>query len=412
MMPSTSVTLREHFGCIKSEYGDAAIIQAVATGHFNRRDEGLIREFIAERRGSAGISIGRANKITFTLISWRRFLPHFADLTMPDIYTGIEAMRAGKNLKGRPFKQNTQHDYIRILKQFLLWMIENEYTDLPEKKVRKVRTPPQDTMTKRAGDLLTPHEVQALVDACLTSRDRALILTLYEGGFRVGEIGQLRWGDLKVDSKGIAVNLDFKTGIPRYIRLVMSKKYLAEWRADYPRKITQDDLVFLNERGGPLTYAGVASQIRRIARRANLSKRLTPHIFRHSRITHLLREGMKESTLKLMMWGSISSEMLKTYAHLTGGDIDSEISRLYGLEEAGASAQFEKLEPIICPSCNLINPPGEDYCRNCMEPLTQEAIAEEESVQRFVLKNFSTLRRYLDKVERERGELRSLPCKQ
>jgi site-specific recombinase XerD len=186
---STSVQ-REHFVGIKSEYGDAAIIQAVATGHFNCRDEGLIREFIAARRESAGISIGRANKITFTLISWRRFLPHFAVLTIPDIYTGIEVMRAGKNLKGRSFKQNTQHDYIRILKQFLLWKVENEYIDLPEKKVKKIRTPPDDTMTKKAGDLLTPKEIQSLVNVCNTSRDRALILALYEGGFRVGEISK------------------------------------------------------------------------------------------------------------------------------------------------------------------------------------------------------------------------------
>jgi hypothetical protein len=43
-----------------------------------------------------------------------------------------------------------------------------------------------------------------------------------------------------------------------------------------------------------------------------------------------------------------------------------------------------------------------------MEPLTPEAIAEEATVQRFVLKNFSTFRKYLDKVEREYGELRSI----
>ncbi len=403
MMPSTSVTQREYFGCIKSEYGNSSIKQALAIGQITSHDEALLREFIAERRGSAGISAGRANKIAYTLLCWRRFLPPFADLTMADVYTGIEAMRNGKNQKGRPFMQNTQHDYVRILKQFLLWMIENEFTALPEKKVRKIHTPPQDTMTKKAGDLLTPQEVQVLVDACTTSRDRALILTLYEGGFRIGEIGQLKWGDLKVDSKGIAVNLDFKTGIPRYIRLVMSKKFIAEWRADYPGQVTPDAPVFLNEYGSLITYAAVAKQIRRIAHRAGLQKRITPHLFRHSRITHLLREGMKESTLKLMMWGSVSSEMLKTYAHLTGGDIDSEISRLYGLDTGKDSLEHIKLEPIVCPCCNLVNPPGEDYCRECMEPLTPEAIAEEESVQRFVLKNFSTLRRYLDKVELEQN---------
>lgn len=406
MMPSTSVTQREHFGCIKSEYGDTAIIQALATGQIDRQDEALLREFLAERRGSAGISTGRANKIAYTLIGWRRFLPPFTDLRMADVYAGIEGMRKGIHKRGRPFKQNTQYDYIRILKQFLLWMIESEYISLPEKKVRKIQTPPKDTMTKKAGDLLTTQEVQAMVDACRTSRDRALILTLYEGGFRVGEIGQLRWGDLKVDAKGIAVNLDFKTGIPRYIRLVMSKQFIAEWRADYPRPVTPDAPVFLTERDKPVTYGGLSSQIKRIAQRAGITKRITPHLFRHTRITHLLQEGMKESTLKMMMWGSVSSDMLKTYAHLTGLDIDTEISRLYGMEAGQGTTRYEKLEPVVCPSCNLVNPPGEDYCRTCMEPLTPKAIAEEESVQRFVLKNFSTFRKYLDKVEREQLEVK------
>lgn len=219
---------------------------------------------------------------------------------MADVYAGIEGMRNGIHKRGKPFKQNIQYDYIRILKQFLLWMIDSEYIALPEKKVRKIQTSPKDTMTKKAGDLLTSQEVQAMVDACRTSRDRALILTLYEGGFRVGEIGQLRWGDLKVGAKGIAVNLDFKTGIPRYIRLVMSKQFIAEWRADYPRPVTPDAPVFLTERDKPVTYGGLSSQIKRIAQRAGITKRITPHLFRHTRITHLLQEGMKESTLKMI----------------------------------------------------------------------------------------------------------------
>ncbi len=74
-------------------------------------------------------------------------------------------------------------------------MIENEYLDLPEKKIRRIKSPPRDTMTKRAADLLTPKEIQTLLDACIWSRDRALLMTLYEGGFRVGEIAQLTWGD-------------------------------------------------------------------------------------------------------------------------------------------------------------------------------------------------------------------------
>ncbi|HQK56533.1 MAG TPA: integrase, partial [Methanolinea sp.] len=60
----------------------------------------------------------------------------------------------------------------------------------------------------------------------------------------------------------------------------MAKEYLAEWKADYPGEVALDSPVFLNERRGPLTRAGVAMQIKRIAKRAQITKKITPHLFR------------------------------------------------------------------------------------------------------------------------------------
>lgn len=385
----------------KAIYGFSIIDHAVSLERITRQDAELLAEFLAERRAAAGISTRRTDKLSFTLVSWRRFLPPFRELTIGRIYTGIESLKQSNSLRGRPYKQNTIVDHVAILKQFLLWMIDNEYSDLPEKKVKAIKTPKKPTMTKTASQLLNPDEVQALVAACSTSRDRALIMTLYEGGFRLGEISQLTWGDLKSDERGIAMNVDFKTGIPRYIRIVMAKKYLAEWRGDYPVPVTPESPVFLNQQRHPVTWAGIAVQLRRIAKRAGITKHITPHLFRHSRITHLLQEGASETAVKLMMWGTINTKMLMTYAHLTGKDIDAEISRLYGLQDPKTDKERFRLEPILCPSCNLINPPGMDYCRNCMEALTPEACAEEESIRRFVLKNSTMLRRYLDRVEQE-----------
>ncbi|OPX67175.1 MAG: putative tyrosine recombinase XerC-like protein [Methanoregulaceae archaeon PtaB.Bin056] len=267
------------------------IDRAVSLDQITRQDADLLNEFLAERRAAAGISNRRTDKLAFTLLGWRRFLPPFHELTIGRVYSGIESLKQAESPRGRPYKQNTIVDHVAILKQFLLWMIDNEYSDLPEKKVRAIKTPRKPVMTKTASQLITPDEIRALVAACRSSRDRALLMTLYEGGFRLGEISQITWGDLKVDSKGIAVNIDFKTGIPRYIRLIMAQKYLAEWRGDYPLQITPESPVFVSEQRRPVTWAGVAVQIRKIAQRAGIKKHITPHLFRHSRITHLLQEG-------------------------------------------------------------------------------------------------------------------------
>ena len=93
-------------------------------------------------------------------------------------------------------------------------------------------------MTKTAGQMLTEDEVRAMIDACQTSRDRAIIATLYEGGFRVQELGTLTWAQVKFDDYGTVVNVDEKTGAPRYIRLVTATQYLIQWKNDFPFPVT------------------------------------------------------------------------------------------------------------------------------------------------------------------------------
>jgi len=402
-MPPSTLS-QDHFSTVKKGYANTILDRYVSTERITPDDAGLISEFLAERRAAGGISNGRVNKLTFTLVTWRRFIPPYSTLTIGTVYMGIDAIKNAKTPQGRPYKQNTLFDHVSILKQFLLWMIENEYSNLPEKKVKAIKSPRKDTITKTASQLLTPEEVKVLVKASRSSRDRAMIMTLYEGGFRPGEVCQLKWRDMKSDPNGIAVNVNFKTGITRYIRLVMAKKYISEWRADYPLPVTPESFVFLNEKRLPLTWNAMAVQINRIAKRAGMAKHLTPHLFRHSRITHLLREGASESVVKMMMWGSLNTDMLMTYAHLTGGDVDAEISRLYGLDTK-TGQKSARLEPRICPSCNLINPPGEDYCRGCMEALSIQAIADEDAIRRFVIKNPKAFRQFLDRIEEKEGYL-------
>jgi len=187
----------------------------------------------------------------------------------------------------------------------------------------------------------------------------------------------LRWRQISFDTRGAVVNVDEKTDRPRYVRLVMAAKPLATWRSDYYFDPTGNALVFLNARCKPFTRDAVARLLSRAARRAGVEKHVTPHIFRHSRITHLIREGVNESVIKLMMWGNINTDMFQTYAHLTGVDIDAEMLRTYGLSPE-PERQHRKLVPIQCQNCHAINPPGKIFCGDCGTPLTKEAAESRE----------------------------------
>jgi len=52
--------------------------------------------------------------------------------------------------------------------------------------------------------------------------------------------------------------------------------------------------------------------IKAAAKEAGITKNVTPHLFRHSRISHLLSEGMGETITKQICWGNQSTNMLKT----------------------------------------------------------------------------------------------------
>ena len=231
-MSTKEQTSPEYFSAIRSEYQDHSIDAGIASGLLTSQDAVLVREFLNERRSCANISTGRANKITYTLVGWRRFIGPFSGLAVLDIYAGIDALKRGKSHRGKPFKQNTLLDHVAILKQFIIWMIENNYSTIPEKKVHSIRNPKKNTLTKTAGDMLTPEEVLAILKACSRSADRAMISMLYEGGFRIGEVATLTWGALKFDERGVIVNLEFKTGIPRYVRLIANTELIKQWRAD------------------------------------------------------------------------------------------------------------------------------------------------------------------------------------
>jgi len=390
------------FHQIKADYPERSFARALKEGKITERDVTLVRSFIAELQSSRNTSTKRAYKITYTLVGWRRFIGPFEKNDMAALYAGIAALKSGRSKRGREFMKNTITDHMIILKQFYLWLIENEYVAIPEKKLKALKTPHHETMTKVASDLLTTEEITAMVGACTRSSDRAIIMMLYEGGFRIGEIGGMKWGDLTFDKWGVIANVNFKTGKPRYVRLIMSREALAKWKNDYPAKpVTNEMPVFITEHQTALTHGSVAMQLKRLAKRAGVQKHITPHIFRHSRITHLIKENVSESVIKLMMWGSLTTNMFQTYAHLTGKDIDNEMLRTYGITETetGEGMSELRIEPRQCPHCKLINGPMAEFCNSCGRSLTELATEAEDDIHDSILKNMNSLKRFIAKFE-------------
>ncbi len=387
-----------YFSAVRPEYSNNSLDTALTRGTITKADADTIREFLNERRSSANLSPGRVNKLTYTLVSWRRFINQFRELGIVDIYAGIEALKNGVSARNKPFKQNTIADHVIILKQFILWMIEEGYSNIPEKKITRIKNPPKDMVTKKATDLLTTDEITLIMKACDRSGDRAMVLLLYEGGFRIGEIATLTWGDISFVGGGASVGVLFKTKYYRHVRVMMAAEYLKVWKADYPGDMSSDALVFVNGLREPFTHASISKRIQRIVVRAGITRHVTAHIFRHSRITHLIKDGMQESAIKMMMWGQPDTSMWRTYVHMTGQDIDTEVARVYGIVKTDEKEKENGIRPRQCQHCSTINPPIASTCYTCGEPLDAEGVMKLEEIAKYIVQHGDSLKKYIDSI--------------
>jgi len=68
--------------------------------------------------------------------------------------------------------------------------------------------------------------------------------------------------------------------------------------------------------------------IKQIAKRSKIQKRVTAHIFRHSRLTELARENLNESVMRHFAGWSRSSQMPSIYIHIAGDNVLSALRKI------------------------------------------------------------------------------------
>lgn len=377
---------------------ERSISKSVASGLITESDREIIIRFINDKQIQSNISQNRVNKIVSTLVNWRRFISiPYHDLSYDSISAGIAAMKTGKSVKGSALEANTQHDYIRILKMFLTWLQDNGIVVLPMDKIKKIQAPTQNFETTSPDEILTKEEIEKLLLGCMTSRDRAVIGLLYESGCRVAEIARLRWKDIQFDEYGIRLYIDDqKTDKKRYSRITMMTQYLSQWRNDYNGQTGDDGLpvpgapVFITRERKTLTWVAVIRILDRAKERAGITRKINPHLFRKSRITHMIAQGYQESVVKKSMWNNLNTTMFKTYVALGEKQIDDEF-----LTQAGVKTIEERdkdsLKSRPCINCGLVNTPTAKFCNKCGQGLTEEIKKE--------------VKRTIETIDKEQGNM-------
>ena len=172
-------------------------------------------------------------------------------------------------------------------------------------------------------DVLSFEEISSMIHAIDLSkseggRNKAILETLYSCGLRVSEAVNLRisclhldLGFIKVIGKGDKERLiPIGTDAAKYIEI-----YRNDCRVHIPIKPGNEDILFLNRRGGKLSRVMIFLIIKELARLADIQKIISPHTFRHSFATHLVEGGADLRAVQEML-GHESITTTEIYTHL------------------------------------------------------------------------------------------------
>src|SRR5574344_314890 len=209
----------------------------------------------------------------------------------------------------------------------------------------KIETP---KMSRYLPSVLSVEEVLSIINAVKLDtpegvRNRAIIEMLYSCGLRVSELVNLRQQDLffkeqfiRVIGKGdkqrlVPIGEPAIEAINNYIpyrwtivknseaanmhggkhRAKSTKSTLSD-----KKQMKNDEILFLNRRGGKLTREMIFIMIRKQAVEAGITKKISPHTFRHSFATHLVENGADLRVVQDML-GHSSILTTEIYTHIS-----------------------------------------------------------------------------------------------
>jgi integrase/recombinase XerD len=176
---------------------------------------------------------------------------------------------------------------------------------------------------RKLPDTLSVDEVEQIISSIDLStpegiRNKAIFETMYSCGLRVSELVNLKisqfypdLGFVRVTGKG-----DKERLIPIGNTAVKHVKiYLKTVRSHVAIANGQEDYLFLNRRGSKLSRVMIFLVLKDLAKKAGITKIISPHTLRHSFATHLVEGGADLRAVQEML-GHESITTTEIYTHL------------------------------------------------------------------------------------------------
>ena len=243
------------------------------------------------------------------------------DITLESVRDFRIHLARQKTAKGIDYKKTTQSYYIIALRNFLKYLVKNDYSVLSPDKIELPKTPSRQIEILEYKDLerllLSPSgsDLRSL-------RDRAILEVLFSTGLRLSELcGLGRYididrGELSVRGKGDKIRVVFlsegaKKSLKNYLQKRTDAKsalFISLTKAKIPKVI------------GRITPRAVQRLIDYYSKAAGIPGHVHPHMLRHSYATDLLINGADLRSVQSLL-GHANVSTTQIYTHLTNKEL-------------------------------------------------------------------------------------------
>jgi integrase/recombinase XerC len=268
----------------------------------------FLRHLAIERNASPGTLRAYRQDLCFAAAFFKTSCQRIEEVTPQMVRACIARLGA------RGYASATIQRKAAAIRSFFRYLVRQGTLEVnPADEVRCPR------IKRKLPHVLSVENVQRLLAAVASARDRALIETAYSAGLRVSELVGLNLADMDLDAGQVKVR-----GKGRRERLALlgppaiaALRALLTQRERVARNSTCDAL-FLNRSGKRLTTRSVGRLLARYVKLAGIDQRVTPHTLRHATATHCLNAGADVRSVQELL-GHRDINSTQRYTHVSTG---------------------------------------------------------------------------------------------
>jgi integrase/recombinase XerD len=166
--------------------------------------------------------------------------------------------------------------------------------------------------SKKLPIVLSREEMLRILLATPNLKHRCILAMLYGSGLRISELINLKIADIDFARKQVFI----RRAKRRKDRVVVLSEKIYGLLNDYLQTYKPDTYLFNGQDGLQYTAGSVRQFLARSVKAAGISKRVTPHTFRHTYATHLLESGVNLKYVQELL-GHTRPETTQIYLHIT-----------------------------------------------------------------------------------------------